>query len=186
MQAGNVIGVGSYTPSYRKPDPETGQSADVTPFWMLGGAGAEITVDMETGKIRVDKMVNVGDVGCAINPAVVSRQLVGAGIMQVGFTTFEEMLFSDGQVLNASLADYKIPGLLDGPAEITGELVEIPHAHGPFGAKGVGETGVFSPSPAIANALYDATGVLVTDLPFTPERVLRAIRAAADRPLGNE
>jgi CO/xanthine dehydrogenase Mo-binding subunit len=106
--------------------------------------------------------------------------------MQVGFTLFEEMLFSDGQVQNASLADYKIPGLLDLPRDLAGAFVEVPHRHGPFGAKGVGETGVFSPSPAIANALYDATGVLLTELPLTPERVLRAIREAEHRPLEKE
>jgi len=87
-------------------------------------------------------------------------------------------------VVNASLVDYKIPGLLDLPRELTGSFVEIPHRDGPFGAKGVGETGIFSPSPAIANALYDATGVMLYEMPLTPERVLRAIRDAAHRPLG--
>ena len=150
---------------------------------MLGGAGAEIAVDCETGRIEVTKLVNVGDVGRAINPASVERQLIGAAVMQLGFTLFEEMVFSDGQVVNASLADYKIPGLLDMPRDLTAAVVEVPHAHGPFGAKGVGETGIFSPSPAIANALYDAVGVLVMDLPLTPERVLRAIRELEGRPL---
>jgi len=186
MQAGTIVGVGSYTPSYRKPDPSTGQSPDVTPFWMLGGAGAEIAVDTETGRIDVTKLVNVADVGRAINPASVDLQLTGAAIMQLGFTLFEEMVFSDGQVVNASLADYKIPGFLDVPADLSAAYVEVPHSQGPYGAKGVGETGVFSPSPAIANALYDALGIVVTDLPLTPERVLRAIREADGRPLEDE
>jgi CO/xanthine dehydrogenase Mo-binding subunit len=69
------------------------------------------------------------------------------------------------------------------PHDLTAAIVEVPHKNGPFGAKGVGETGVFSPSPAIANALYDAIGVVVTDLPLTPERVLRAIRERENRPL---
>ncbi|OFW49777.1 MAG: aldehyde oxidase [Acidobacteria bacterium RIFCSPLOWO2_12_FULL_68_19] len=183
MQAGTIVGLGAYTPSYKKPDLETGRSPDITPFWMLGGAGAEIEVDCETGRISVARLVNVADVGRAINPASVERQLTSAAIMQTGFTLFEEMALSDGQVLNASLADYKIPGLLDLPRELTGSFVEIPHRDGPFGAKGVGETGVFSPSPAIANALYDATGVMVYETPLTPERVLRAIREAEGRPL---
>ena len=186
MQAGTVVGVGAFTPSYQKPDPQTGQSPDITPFWMIGGAGAEISVDCETGRIEVTKLVNAADVGAAINPASVERQLTGAAVMQLGFTLFEAMNFSDGQVLNASLADYKIPGLLDLPRDLTAAVVEVPHEHGPFGAKGVGETGVFSPSPAIANALYDAVGVIVTDLPLTPERVLRAIRAMENRPLGTD
>jgi CO/xanthine dehydrogenase Mo-binding subunit len=150
---------------------------------MLGGVGAEIEVDTETGRIRVNKLVNAGDLGHAINPAVAARQLTGAGIMQLGFTLFEEMRFSDGQVINASLADYKIPGMWDLPEEITAELVEEPHARGPFGAKGIGETGMFSVSPAVANALHDAVGVRILELPLTSERVLRAIREAEGRPL---
>ncbi|MBI4888317.1 MAG: xanthine dehydrogenase family protein molybdopterin-binding subunit [Acidobacteria bacterium] len=183
MQAGTLVGVGSYTPHYTKPDGETGQSPDITPFWMLGGAGAEIAVDCETGRIEVTKLVNVADVGRAINPASVERQLTSAAIMQLGFTLFEEMVFSDGQVLNASLADYKIPGLLDLPRDLTGSFVEVPHRDGPFGAKGVGETGVFSPAPAIANALYDAVGITIFEMPLTPERVLRALRESENRPL---
>ncbi len=183
MQAGTIIGFGSYTPSYKKPDPASGQSPDITPFWMLGGAGAEVEVDCETGRVSVTRLVNVADVGRAINPASVERQLTGAAIMQMGFTLFEEMVFNDGQVVNASLADYKIPGLLDLPRELTGSFVEIPHPDGPFGAKGVGETGIFSPSPAIANALYDATGVMLFEMPLTPERVLRALRQMENRPL---
>jgi CO/xanthine dehydrogenase Mo-binding subunit len=186
MQAGNIIGIGSFIPPYEKPDHETGQSRQITPFWMLGGAGAEVEVDTETGRIRVVKLVNVGDAGSAINPAIVERQLIGAGTMQFGFTVFEEMIFNEGQVVNASFADYKIPGMLDLPDEISGELVEVPHRQGPFGAKGVGETGMFCVSPAIGNAVYDAIEVRMTEMPLTAERVLRALRQAQDRPLSND
>ncbi len=186
MQAGNIIGVGSFIPPYEKPDHDTGQSRQITPFWMLGGAGAEIEVDTETGRIRVTKLVNVGDAGSAINPDIVERQLIGAGTMQFGFTIFEEMIINEGQVVNASFADYKIPGMLDLPDDLTGELVEVPHRHGPFGAKGIGETGMFCVSPAIGNALYDAIEVRVMEMPLTPERVLRALRQAQDRPLTND
>jgi CO/xanthine dehydrogenase Mo-binding subunit len=186
MQAGNIIGIGSYTPNYSKPDPQTGQSANVTPFWMVGGTGAEIEVDTETGHIRVAKLVNAGDVGCAINPEIVKRQLNGAGTMQLGFTLFEQMLLDGGQVINASLADCKVPGFLDMPDEITAEFVEVPHERGPFGAKGMGETGTFAVSPAIGNALYDAVGVRILEMPLTPEKVLRAIRESERRPLGKE
>ena len=186
MQAGNIIGIGSFIPPYEKPDHDTGQSRQITPFWMLGGAGAEIEVDTETGRIRVTKLVNVGDAGSAINPDIVERQLIGAGTMQFGFTIFEEMIINEGQVVNASFADYKIPGMLDLPHDLTGELVEVPHRHGPFGAKGVGETGMFCVSPAIGNALYDAIEVRVMEMPLTPERVLRALRQAQDRPLRSD
>ncbi len=186
MQAGNIIGIGSFIPPYEKPDHETGQSRQITPFWMLGGAGAEIEVDTETGRIHVVKLVNVGDAGSPINPDIVERQLIGAGTMQFGFTVFEEMIFNEGQVVNASFADYKIPGMLDVPDQLSGEMIEVPHRQGPFGAKGVGETGMFCVSPAIGNALYDAIEVRITEMPLTPERVLRALRRAQNRPLGSD
>lgn len=186
MQAGNVIGMGTFTPPYVKVDYRTGQSPQITPYWMLAGAAVEVEVDTETGRVRVTKLVNVGDVGCAINPAIAKRQLISAGTMQLGFSLFEEMRFNEGQVINASLADYKIPGMLDVPEDISAELVEDPNEHGPFGAKGVGETGMFGVSPAISNALFDAVGVRMMEMPLTPERVLRAIRESENRPLEKE
>jgi CO/xanthine dehydrogenase Mo-binding subunit len=186
MQAGNIVGSGSFEPPYAKPDMATGQSPNVTPFWMIGATGVEISVDTETGRIAVDRLVTAGDVGRAINPAIVRRQLSSAAIMAVGSSLSEVMVFENGQVVNASLADYKIPGFLDVPAEIGVELIEEPHPNAPFGAKGVGESGSFGPTPAIANALHDATGVRVRAMPLLPERVLRAIRAAAGTPLEDE
>jgi len=97
--------------------------------------------------------------------------------MQLGFTLFEEMQFDGGQVTNASLADYKIPGMLDVPTTVVNEAVEAQEGGGPFGAKGVGESGTFSVSPAVANALDDAVGVRLTSLPLTAEAVYRALRA---------
>jgi CO/xanthine dehydrogenase Mo-binding subunit len=182
MQAGNVIGTGSYIPSYASPDPATGQSANVTPFWMIGGAGAEVEVDIETGRVRILRLINAADAGEPINPAVAATQLSGAAIMQLGFTMFEEMVLDGGQVINASLADYKIPSIMDLPP-MENELVAVRQANGPFGAKGLGESGTFGVSPAIANAIDDAVGVRITMLPLTAEAVLRAIRAKEGRGL---
>src|SRR3546814_6466368 len=89
--------------------------------------------------------------------------------------------FEGGQVTNASFADYKIPGIHDIPADMENYIVEATQTSGPFGAKGVGESSTFGVSPAIANAIEDAVGVRLYDLPLTPEKVLRAIRVAADR-----
>jgi CO/xanthine dehydrogenase Mo-binding subunit len=102
--------------------------------------------------------------------------------MQLGFTLFEDMAFDGGQVTNASLADYKIPGMRDVPPMISA-LVEAEQRSGPFGAKGIGESGTFGVSPAVANAIEDAVGVRLTDMPLTPEAVLRALHAAAGRPM---
>ena len=186
MQAGNVVGMGSFIPSYAPTDHDTGQSSDVTPFWMVGATGVEVEVDTETGHVRVTRMINVADLGKAINPEIVDTQLSGAAIMQLGFTMFERMDFHDGVVTNPSLADYKIPGMLDVPAVIENEAVDAHEHGGPFGAKGVGESGTFGVSPAIANAIEDAVGVRITELPITAEAVYRALRAKAGKPLPAE
>jgi CO/xanthine dehydrogenase Mo-binding subunit len=186
MQAGNVIGVGGFVPSYTPPDPGTGLTTNVTPFWMAGGAGCEVEVDTETGHVRLLKLVNVADAGKPLNPRIVETQLSGGSIMQLGFTMTERMEFEAGQVTNASLADYKIPGLRDLPPIFENEAVDNAEPGGPFGAKGVGETATFAVSPAIANAIEDAVGVRLMALPLTPEAVYRALRAARGQPLGEE
>jgi CO/xanthine dehydrogenase Mo-binding subunit len=184
MQAGNVIGTATFLPTYMPPDSQ-GLSTNVTPFWMVGGAGAEVEVDTETGHVRILRLVNAADCGKPINPAVARTQLTGAAIMQLGFTLSEAMHLDGGQVTNASLADYKIPGIGDIPP-MESELVTAEQHTGPFGAKGLGETGTFGVSPAIANAVHDAVGIRIMELPITAEAVLRALRAKEGRPLADD
>ena len=183
MQAGNIIGSGAFRPDYVSPSRETGQSTAVTPFWIVAGAGAEVEVDTETGHINIAKLVNVVDAGKAINPAIVATQISGGAVMQLGFTLFEKMHLDAGQVVNASLADYKIPGFRDLPERMENLHVEHEQSNGPFGAKGVGESSMFCVSPAIANAIEDAAGIRLTRLPLDPETVYRALRAKAGKPL---
>ena len=185
MQAGNIVGVGSFIPPYTPPDAH-GQTADATPFWMIGATGAEVEVDTETGEFTVTRLVNLVDVGRAINPAIVETQISGATIMQLGFTLSECMDFDAGQVTNASLADYKIPGIRDVPLSMENEAVDAEQKSGPFGAKGVGESGTFGVSPAIANAIDDAVGVRLTSLPLTAEAVYRALRSKSGDPLKDD
>ena len=141
MAAGNVIGTGIYKPDYVPPEPGTGLSPNVTPFWMVSGAGAEVEVDTETGHVTITRLVNVADVGKAVNPKIVETQLSGAALMHVGFTMFEKMHIDGGQVTNASLADYKIPGFHDVPVSLENLHIDAYQSNGPFGAKGVGEAG---------------------------------------------
>jgi CO/xanthine dehydrogenase Mo-binding subunit len=185
MQAGNVIGTASFVPSYTPPDPQTGQSDNVTPFWMVGGSGVEVEVDTETGRFRIVRLINAVDCGKPLNPGVARTQVSGAAIMQLGFTLSEVMVLDGGQVTNASLADYKIPGIGDIPS-MEAELVAGEQHSGPFGAKGIGESGTFGVSPAIANAIHDAVGVRIMELPITAEAVLRALRAKDGHPLDDE
>ncbi|MGB0554885.1 MAG: xanthine dehydrogenase family protein molybdopterin-binding subunit [Alphaproteobacteria bacterium] len=183
MQAGNVIGSGSFIPPYKPTDHDTGQSPEATPYWMIGATGIELSVDTETGHVTIERLITVADLGTALNPEIVATQLSGAAIMQLGFTMTEDMVYDAGQVTNANLADYKIPGFFDIPPVMENVIVEAEQKSGPFGAKGVGESGTFGVSPAIANAVDDAVGVRITEMPLTPEKVFLALRKAAGQPL---
>ncbi len=185
MQAGNIVGTGTYKPDYVPPDAQ-GLTPNATPFWMVAGTGVEIEVDTETGHVQVTRLINVADVGKPINPKIVETQLSGGSLMQLGFSMFEKIHLDGGQVTNASLADYKIPGIHDVPPVMENEAVDTTQSNGPFGAKGVGELATFGVSPAIANAIDDAIGVRLTELPLTAESVLRALRAKDNRPLGED
>src|SRR6516162_10059174 len=182
MQAGNIVGSGSYKPDYVPAEPATGFTPNITPFWMAAGAGVEVEVDTETGHVRITRIVNVIDCGRRINPRIVETQISGASLMQLGFTMFEKMHLDGGQVTNASLADYKIPAMRDVPAVMVNEAIDAYQHNGPFGAKGAGESATLCLSPAVANAIDDAVGVRLTELPLTPEAVLRALREKQGRP----
>ena len=167
MQAGNVTGTGNYIPPYKSPD-ENGLTDNATPFWMVGGTGVEVEVDTETGHVRVTRLVNVADVGTPINPKIVETQLSGAAIMQLGFTLFEKMEFDAARAAAQRVApNTRSPGSStcrrDGERGGGGGAEQRP-----FGGKGVGETGTFGVSPAIANAIHDAVGVRLTSLPMNP------------------
>ena len=186
MQAGNIVGTGTFKPDYVPPDPATGLTPNVTPFWMCSASGAEVEVDTESGHVRIARLITAVDCGRAINPKIVETQISGAVLMQLGFTMFEKMYLDAGQVTNASLADYKIPAILDVPQVMENETVDAYQSNGPYGAKGVGETATFCVSPAIANAIEDACGVRLMELPLKPEAIFRALRAKANKPLEDE
>jgi CO/xanthine dehydrogenase Mo-binding subunit len=183
MQAGNIVGTGNYKPDYIAPDHDTGLTPNVTPFWMVAAAGAEVEVDTETGHVHIAKIINVVDCGKPVNPRIVETQISGAAIMQLGFTMFEKMHLDGGQVTNASLADYKIPGFFDVPPVMVNDAIDAYQHNAPFGAKGVGESATLCLSPAIANAIDDAVGVRLMELPLNPEAVVRALREKACKPL---
>jgi len=185
MQAGNIVGTGIYKPDYIPPD-SSGLTTNATPFWMVAGSGVELEVDTETGHVRITRLINVADVGKPINPKIVETQLSGASLMQLGFSMFEKMHVDGGQITNASLADYKIPAIHDVPPVMENMTVDAVQDNGPFGAKGVGELATFGVSPAIANAIDDAIGVRLTELPMTAEAVLRGLYVKDNRPLGDD
>lgn len=142
--------------------------------WRFGAQAVEIEVDRETGIIRVLKVVSAHDVGKAVNPPLVEGQLEGGVVMGLGYALSEELLLDEGKTINPTFSDYGIPFAQQVPP-IQLILLESPLLAGPFGAKGVGELGVFGIAPAIANAVDNAIGVRITELPMTPERVLNAL-----------
>lgn len=162
-------------------DPETGQSEKCTEYWFPSATSAEVEVDTETGKVSVLQFYSVGDTGTAINPKHCEQQLLGAAITHLGLTLFEELISDQGQLVNGSLLDYQVASIKDLPESFRPIIVEVPHDMGPFGAKGVGETGTLTVSAAIANAIHDAIGVRIRDLPITPEKILRALAGSDQR-----
>ena len=146
------------------------------PTFSFATHGVVVEVDVETGAIDVETLVASHDVGQAVNPALVEGQIEGGAVMGLGHTLMEEVTLDDqGQILNASLMDYHIPRTFDAP-EIDVRLVEsAADEDGPYGAKGVGESALIPVGPAIANAVADATGERITELPLKPERVVRAL-----------
>jgi CO/xanthine dehydrogenase Mo-binding subunit len=153
----------------------TGSYAEGPHFWEVCIAGAEVEVDPNTGVVTVLRTATVADVGKAINPQLIERQDEGATLQGIGNALFEEMRFEDGQVVNDTLLEYRVPRISDLPQEMTSIIVENEDGPGPYGAKGCGE-GAFAAVPAaIVCALADA-GVPMYELPLTPERVWRRIQ----------
>lgn len=153
-------------------DPETGQGVS-TPHWHQGAGAAEVVVDVETGKVTLRRYRSASFAGEIVNPRLAELQNDGNVIYGLGPTLFEEMVFEDGQVVNQNLSDYMIPSFRDIPRELEGTTLEEEGVE-PFG---IGEMTLPPVSPAIANAIEDAIGVRIADLPITAERVLRALRA---------
>lgn len=147
--------------------------------YAFGTAGVEVEVDRQTGEVKILKLVSAHDVGRAINPALVKGQIYGAAYMGVGFGLTEKVQLVDGKVVNANFRDYKILTAND-VVPVEAVIIEDPDDAGPYGAKGIGEPGLVPTAPAIANAIYDAVGIWMKDLPITPEKVLAALRAKGD------
>ena len=145
-------------------------------FWETACTGVEISVDEETGLIRVEKLATVGDVGLAINPALAEGQDIGAATMGMGVGLFEELVYEGPQLVNGSILDYRVPRFSDMPRQVEMHLVENQDGVGPYGAKGGGEASLNSMPSNIANALYNATGVRIRRVPLTPEKVWRALK----------
>ena len=173
---GTIVGTGEY-----KPPPLGGKfkgaAVGTSPAYGCSAQVAEVSVDEETGQVSVDGVTASHDCGFAINRTQVEGQIQGNFLMGLGEACFEEVKFDDlGRTLNANLAEYKVPTALDTPP-IRTIIIESNEPNGPYGAKEVGEGGIMPAIPAILNAVHNAIGVRVRELPLTPERVLEAVKA---------
>lgn len=171
MPGGELIGWGVF-----RPEKFEGPLGGTTTFWEMGMGGAEVKVDVETGEIEVLSYVSLADAGWVVNRNASEGQDEGAAMMAIGHTLFEELKWENGQPLNSNLIDYRVPQFRNLPKGFWTILLENGDGPGPFGAKGVGESGVFGVAPAIANAVRRAAGVQIRDLPLTPENVWRALK----------
>lgn len=171
MPGGELIGRGTVRP------PDGGFEEPW--FWEVGMGAAEAQVDRETGEVRVTRYVCVADAGYAVNPKQCHAQEEGTVVMGLGHTLFEAIAYGDGQIRNPNLIDYRVPRMDDVPDEMESIIIENGDGPGPFGARGIGESAILAVAPAVASSIARAAGVRVRDLPLTPERVWRALRAGA-------
>jgi len=164
-----------YDPPNELPDFEKG-FGNISSTYAFGTQGVEVEVDTETGEIKIIRMVAAHDVGKVLNPLGLKGQIYGALAQGVGYALYEELKSDKGKIQNPDFRDYKIPRTqeMNFPIDLT--FIETNDSFGPFGAKGVAEPGLVPTAPAIANAIYNAVGVRIRDLPITPEKILAAVK----------
>jgi CO/xanthine dehydrogenase Mo-binding subunit len=170
---GELIGLGESRKEAEPDHPLGGTSA----FYEFNCTAVEVEVDRDTGDVTVARHVTVSDVGRALNPAQVRGQDEGAAVMGLGHTLMEHYIFDEaGRIRNLGAIDYRIPTSMDLPLEMISDTIENEDGPGPYGAKGMSEGALLPVAPAVAAAVRDATGVMVRELPLTPERVWRALQ----------
>ncbi len=180
---GPLVGTGCYKPPKGLGGDYKGATVGTSPAYSFGSAVCEVTVDLETGKVKLDHFTDYHDCGQPINPLSVHGQVEGAVVMGASETVMEDVMFDDrGQLLNPNLHGYLMMTIKDAP-EIFSGLVESYEPRGPFGAKEIGEGSTLPVLGAVAHAIANATGVWITDLPITPEKIVNALRDKAQKEL---
>jgi CO/xanthine dehydrogenase Mo-binding subunit len=158
-------------------DAETGEGQPNFCYGYMAQA-VDVTVDVGTGHIRVDRVISTHDVGRAINPRMLRGQVEGAVVQAHGYVLSEDLQLSDGFITNPRLSSYLIPGIGDIPTKVESQILELADPLGPFGARGVAEMPFITYAPAVIAAVHDATGVWFDEFPLTPSRVLAGLRNA--------
>jgi 4-hydroxybenzoyl-CoA reductase subunit alpha len=171
-----IVGRGSWMAPASEPTTLFKESGNFAPNYSFMTQAAEVEVDLQTGRVKLLKMVTAHDCGRPINPMLVEGQLEGSVVGGMGQALYEDVIVERGQVMNPSFLDYGFPTFLEMP-QIEAIEVETDDPIGPFGAKEAGEGTQLSPAPAVVNAIYDAIGVDFMDLPITTEKILAALEA---------
>ncbi len=171
-----AIGEFRYVPPPTEPyAPETGICMPNFAYGYVAEA-VELTVDVETGHIRIDRVVCANDVGKAINPQQIEGQIEGAVVQAHGYALMENLVVVNGRIQNPVLSQYLIPGIKDIPVQVDSVIMEIPDPIGPWGARGMAEMPLLPLAPAVVAALHDATGVWFDEIPLTPSRVVEMLQ----------
>ncbi|HLY99829.1 MAG TPA: molybdopterin cofactor-binding domain-containing protein [Candidatus Angelobacter sp.] len=174
--SGTLTGTGSYAPPKEaRGGTFKGAGVGPSPAYSYAAQVADVSVDEETGVVTVNKIWAAHDCGRALNPVSVEGQVIGSVWMGLGQALQEEMIWKDGLLMNPGLLEYRSPSAVESP-EVEAVIVESVDPEGPFGAKEASEGSLAATIPAIANAIYDAVGVRLREAPFTPERVLAALK----------
>ncbi len=168
---------GIFTAQTTQMDEETGQGAPYWPY-TFNACAVEVEVDTETGVVNVLRATFAQDAGRAVNPRLLEGQMDGGFAMGLGYALFEDLKLEDGKMKNNKFSKYLIPTAMD-MIDVKNIIVEDPESTAPYGAKGIGEPVMIPIAPAILNAIYNATGVRITALPVTPEKLMKAIRESA-------
>jgi carbon-monoxide dehydrogenase large subunit len=176
-RGGPIVGNGKFMPTYiTSLDAETGQGTHAVVHFTTGCQAVDLEVDTQTGQVTLLRVASAFDVGRAINPDLVRAQMEGGVVQGASTTLLEVLALENGIPQNASFVDYRIASTVDIPKQIIPIIVEEPQDDGPWGARGIGEHSMVPTAPAIANALANATGVRILDLPLTAEKVYFALK----------
>lgn len=173
-----VMGRGSYDPPSELINLKTGEG-QVSPSYSYGAQVAEVAIDPETGRVEVLKVYSATDCGFALNPLSIKGQAEGSVVCAMGMALYERPYYDSGRVLNPSFLDYRVPTSMEIP-EIDSVLVETIDPEGPFGAKGVSEGYQVPGIPAIANAIYNATGIRIKEVPVNPETIIKGLKKRSE------
>ncbi len=179
FKGGPITGRGTFMPEFSSvnADPETSQGGHPNVHYTVGAGAIKLEIDRETGKMKILKAVEAIDAGKALNPSLVKGQVTGGLLQGLATVMFEDMRYDEkGKLLNPNFTDYKLPTTKDVPEEIISIIVEIPQPDGPYGARGIGEQTMLPAAPMVANAVDDALGIRIKEMPITAEKIALAVK----------